>query len=202
MNGTPHAVNFDELVAYVTNADHYRDATRFAVWGGECSADQLPVFLKGWNLPNANMPYCIWETMSEMRFKAQTLPADVAELERGRVFGPRGDLSLRRDSERFLWHFVGEKGVNPPAEFDKAENDFWQAEPDAQFLMTEDTLLLWGERKDQQPRWFEDRVARAKLTYPIAGTPSGRAQVRYRAFTRAGQVELVWFMRLEEVQHG
>ena len=202
MSDELHAVNFEELVDYVTNEANYSDATRFAVWGGECSADQVLTFLQGWNLPSAEMPYCIWETMNEMKFERQTLPDDIDEVEHGRVFGARGDLSLRRDGERFLWHFVGAPGVRPPTGFDGAENDSWKAEANARFLMREDTLLLWGERKAQQPRWFEDRVARAKLTYPLAGAPIGRAQVRYRAFSRAGQVEFVWFMTVEEVENG
>jgi len=186
------AVNFQHLVDQVYGQEV--DSKALAIWGGTCPESKLSAFIQGWDL--STMPYCIWEHASEIVFQEGTLPAEAGLLERGRLFGPGGDLSLRRDGDVFRWHFVGRAGAKPPAG-PYGTQDFWQAtgNEDARFHQATETAQLWGERKEGFDLWFEDRVAGARLQYPT--THTGRVQIRYATFSRAGRVEFVWLRELE-----
>jgi hypothetical protein len=172
-----------------------------AVWGGVFDADRLPDFLATWSLPREGMPYCLWQWTDDIVLQRGQVPNRLDWLERGRVFGPGGDLSLRRDGGRFLWNFVGPAEMAPPNGFEFA--DYWDGRADAPIRPRERTALLWGEelRDDHNHPlgvWHEDRVAAATLEYPgLRG--ARRVQLRYCEYLRGGRVELVWLLDLEEV---
>lgn len=198
------AIDFTELIERATKSENQWGKDNLAIWGGICRPDQVEALLEKWSLPNDGMPYCIWETSSSIGFEQR--PNAETALERARIFGADGDLSLRRHADRFLWHFVGKNGIKPPKlgdgiDFAHPENDFWQKEPNAVFLREEKQTLLWGERKAEQERWYDDRVGWANLTYPIevAEDSHTRPQLTYQTFSRAGHVEFVWFCDLETV---
>lgn len=184
-------VNFADLVKKVHAPTVGQD--RLSIWGGECSEGQVLTLLVSW--PNSDlMPYRLWEYSSKITFEQDTLPDSAQWLERGRLFGEKGgDLSTRRDGNRFRWRFVGPAGACPPDGFDA--KDFWRTEPKAQFHENKETALLWGEWKEGFDLWFEDRTARAELQYPLEQT--GRVQVKYQTFSRTGRVEFVWLLGLE-----
>jgi len=181
-------VNFEELVQEVTQSQ--RGQPDLSIWGGLCAESDLPTFLRQW--PLAQMPYRIWEYASEIAFEQDTLPQNVALLERARLFGPGGDLEVRREGTTFAWRFVGPAGVQPPAG-DYDAQDYWAKHPDATFHQREETALLWGKRDGE--KWADDRVGAARLNYPATGE---RVQAHYRTFSRAGRVEFVWFADLRE----
>ena len=60
-------------------------------------------------------------------------------------------------------------------------------------------LLLIIERRPEFELWFDDRAAGATLKYPV--DLSGRLQLKYRTYSRAGRVEFVWYLGLE-AYHG
>ncbi len=225
MSHYTNAVNFSALVNEVITPAQWKGEGDFAVWGGRCAESALHTLLTDWNIPNAGMNYVICEFMDRIIFfdgqaaDVKLTKDMIAELERGRIFGANGDLSVWRDGDQFHWRFVGEAGMQPPAPFNKDANNFWRTAPDAKaakFLVREESALLWGERKGKEgepsevepkqvqqmgtgkrepKRWFEDRVARAKLEYPI--DVYGRVKICYWTFSRAGRIEFVWFKRLE-----
>lgn len=199
------AFNFAREAKRLCDPRSELDAKRIHIWGGELTASGtesleqvLERFLAVWNDPARQMPWRVWEYVDEIEFtkgQATKLPL----LERGRVFGQGGDLSLRRDGERVLWYFVGKSWQSPPSGFDYA--DFWQAHPNFERLRwRRERSLLWGEYKTALERWQEDRVGRARLSYPVDATAAGpqgqRMMMDYIVLTDGGQVAFVWWRRL------
>ncbi len=183
-------VDFDKLVQEVKQSRCGK--ADLSIWGGRCTESDLQDFIRQW--PLDRMPYRIWAYASEIAFGQDTLPPNVALLERGRLFGEGGDLEVRRDGGEFAWRFIGPAGVRPPTTNRPAE-DFWSTHPDATFYRRRETALLWG--KWDGNRWREDRVGAACLEYPApAGWP--RVQVEFWTFSRAGRVEFVWYTGLSE----
>lgn len=187
------AVTIEELAAEYLNAATFT-ASDLSVFGGKVAGNRLGDFVKGWQLPRADMPWCIWEWVNRITFERGTVPGDIQLLDRGRVFGTAGDLSLRRDGESFLWHFVGETQVVPPEEF--PGHGFWKTNGGVTLRRTEGTVLLWGEYSSEKKRWVEDRVARAQLAYPGVGSAQ-RIRIRYWSFGHGGQTSLIWWRGLE-----
>lgn len=190
------AIDFGRLAQEVQDSNRYWGNDKLAIWGGWCCTEtDAMALLRDWPQRDKAMPYRIWEYTSEMVFEEKALPVDGRGLERGRLFGPGGDLSLRRDGDRFYWHFVGQPGMQPP-DGDFHAQDFWgQAEAGTSFFRCKERSLLWGERQEGFDLWFEDRTGRARLRYPMDTT--GRVQVEYQTFSRAGRVEFVWLLGLE-----
>lgn len=166
-----------------------------SIWGGEFTANKLPDFLTACDF--SGIPNCIWEYAHCIEFAKEQLPNDAERclLERGRVFGVSGDLSLRRDGGRFLWHFIGRSGVDMPEGFEK--RDFWEAHPNTQLRRREEMALLWGQRKENDDSWQEDRVGWATLNYPISDSAAKRVWIKYDIFTEGGQPAFVWWKELQ-----
>lgn len=196
MSNQQAAMDFRELARQVQQDNRYWGQDQLAIWGGRCGteADVLQLLQK-WPKRDEAMPYRIWEYSDRIDFEEKKLPQDAHWLERGRLFGPGGDLEVRRDGDRFYWRFVGRAGARPPDGSFHALNFWTQTEPGTRFFHSEDRALLWGERREGFDHWFDDRVARARLNYPW--DKEGRVQVKYRTFSRAGQVEFVWLLGLE-----
>jgi len=187
MNTWPQ-IDFKQLVQEVNQSQVGRD--HLTILGGICAENDLSAFLQQWDL--TQVPYRIWEYVSEIVFEKDTLPQNVALLERGRLFGPGGDLELRRDGATFAWRFIGPAGVRPPAGGYNAQ-DYWESDPQAMFHQHEETALLLGRWNCQM--WAEDRVGAARLNYPAT---SKRVQIHYRTYSRAGRVEFVWLIGLSK----
>lgn len=196
MSNHQAAANFRELAYQVQQDNRYWGQDQLAIWGGWCATEaDLLKLLQDWPKRDEAMPYRIWEYSDQITFEEKKLPQDAHWLERGRLFGPGGDLEVRRDGDRFYWHFVGRVGMQPPAGNFHAQ-DFWtESETGTRFFHCEKHALLWGERREGFDRWFDDRAARAKLSYPWEEV--GRVQVNYQTFSRSGQVEFVWLLGLE-----
>jgi hypothetical protein len=181
-------VDFSQLVQEVNQPQVGKD--HLTILGGICAENDLNTFLQQWDL--LQMPYRIWEYVSEIVFEKGTLPQNVALLERGRLFGPGGDLELRRDGATFAWRFIGQAGVQALTE-DANTRNYWTDHPHVTFHQREETALLWGRWNGET--WTEDRVGAARLNYPANGE---RVQIHYRTYSRAGRVEFVWLTGLSE----
>ncbi|OQA15239.1 MAG: hypothetical protein BWY63_02978 [Chloroflexi bacterium ADurb.Bin360] len=167
-----------------------------SLWSGRCPEDELLTFFRDWPLPQ--MPYRLYEYASEIEFELDTLPTEVALLERARLFGESGDLALRRDGQGFLWHFVGLPNVFMPAGYDN--KDYWQSYRERKLTVVQQHALLWGkEIRDaqgvSQGRWQEDRVGSANLVYP-GRQGDERVVLQYREYLYRDHVEAVWWLRL------
>jgi hypothetical protein len=185
--------------------DPCADAGGVAIWGGTFESRDLERFLASWSL--ASMPYRIWEYPGDIVFTRDALPdaGGISSLERGRIFGFGGDLSLRRDSDRYHWHFIGQPNTAPPAGF--VLQDFWTDSPEGQrpdfkLRQQRDTALLWGAYRSDLKSWQDDRVGWAILNYPVSALPAEpddkRIQLNYTLFTDGGQVAFVWLQELAE----
>ena len=142
------------------------------------------------------LPWHIWEYTDSCTIGQGWLTQDVQWLERARLFGEGGDLDVRRDRDRFLWRYVGESDQTP------AGGTELQPDGESPVYRRERTVLLWGTRKRDQDRWFDDRVSGASLTYlpdppPLPEKVDERVQVRFREYTQAGRTLLVWLQGLE-----
>lgn len=197
-------INFDELIAQLDDPtrQYGPQAQPLTILGGACLSNALLDFLTAWKLPKDDMPYCLWEEASRIVLAEMTPPRAPKWLERGRIFGPGGDLSLRRDGEAFNWWFIGPAGVTAPVGYD-AVQDFWSDKHHKDLILHrhDDTSLLWGtwagQDKDGRDFWWEDRVAGATLTYPGVSGQAERVHVQFWSFTVAGQLTFVWLRGLE-----
>lgn len=188
MSEKREAVDFEELLDQMEEDEKPAKGWP-TITGGECVEGNLLRWLKGLDL--TKMDVRIWEFTDRCTIGTEGPPKKAERLERARLFGEGGDLEIRRDGGKFLWRFVGKKDYAPegkPLELRRAEGD--------PVYRREQTALLWGERKDGQPQWFEDRTAGAALTYPVEDAPA-RVQVRYHEYTQAGRTLVVWLRGLE-----
>jgi hypothetical protein len=190
------AIDFHVLVEQMRSSQVGKND--LAIWGEACAETEALDLVKHWPTV-AQMPYRIWEYCSNIVF-GRDISANVQWLERARLFGEGGDLSLRRDAKGFHWWFVGPIGSCLPDGFQG--KDFWKAESDAKFHECKEAALLWGkggmhQAEGEQKRWiwFEDRTASAQLCYPVDGEPE-RVQVDYRTYSRRGRIEFVWLTGL------
>jgi hypothetical protein len=161
-----------------------------AIYGGEFADERLGAFIAAWGLPREDMPWSIWEQVDTIEMRKE--PSVLQLVERGRVFGEAGDLALRRDRGRFLWHFVGRRDVTGPNGFDV--EDFWNVNGPVELISRQSTALLWG-RQVATGVWREDRVGRATLAYPALDAE--RVRVSYRTYSSGGQVLAIWWQGLE-----
>jgi hypothetical protein len=166
------------------------DQRELAIFGGFCPEQELISFLAQWELNG--IPYRIWEYVSTIDFQQETLSTNITLLERGRLFGVNGDLSLLRSDSGFEWRFIGPVGAQPPTG-DYLIRNYWDGRSKMSFHQYEKTALLWGEFNGK--RWNESRVAAARLDYPIKGK---RIELVYKEFCRSGHVEFVWYTGLKE----
>lgn len=188
-------VNFEDLVKKAE--DPRCGHADISIWGGRCAQNCLKEFISQWDL--ARMPYRIWEYASEICFVEQNTPLqNETLLERARLFGPGGDLELRRAGVVFAWRFVGPAGVSPPAG-DYTAKDYWESHPEVTFHQVEEEALLWGERNAGSAIWADNRVGAARLNYPAEGQ---RVKINYKVLSRAGRAEFVWFTDLSEYTEG
>jgi hypothetical protein len=210
-------VDFKTLAAQVVDPQQQWGEDKLAIWGGACDVTDVLTLLEKWpqrvdwwrccwtwvlkllgksTQCDVTMPYRIWQYVDHIVCEEKTLPERMDWLERGRLFGPGGDLTIRRDGERFYWHFVGRPDIQPPQGHFGSEN-FWEqaGEAGATFMCREQHALLWGERQAGFDLWFDERAGRATLRYPLDET--GRVRIKYQTFSRAGRVEFVWLLKWE-----
>jgi len=181
---------------------------RLSIWGGSCEEAELSRILMHWR---DLWCYEFWEWTDDCRLSSWkgNNPSRFEYLERGRLFGPGGDLELRRDGFGVSWRLIAPSGVRPPAGLTEPR-DYW-AVPDhagLAFHCREERYLLWG-REVTKGRWHEDRMAWAELKYPLAEVVPGlsdqawekeqgrRVCVSADLFSLAGSIQFVWFKKLE-----
>ena len=100
-----------------------------AIFGGYCAEKDLIGFIPQWKV---TFPFRIWEYVSEICFeKGKDIPENinVTLLERGRLFGEYGDLSLRRTGDGFNWTFIGPVGTQVP-KGNYGTQSYWEEQKD------------------------------------------------------------------------
>ncbi len=195
-------LDFEQAVEQMLERDALiRNEEELAVLGGEFTADRLAEFLAAWDF--AAMPYRIWEYAHRITFTEPEARA-LDLLERGRLFGAGGDLSLRRDGARVLWSFTGAARTPAPADFDA--RNFWRKHPGSELRQHDATALLWGDYSDERQRWHDDRVGWADLNYPCADAGARvagkRLSINYTVFSDGGQTAFIWWKELKRDGEG
>lgn len=181
------SIDFTQLYKQMQQAT-LQTSERPAILGGEFAAGQLSDFLHTWQAHWQAMPYRIWEHVSHIEFADQ--PPDPTYLQRADIFGESGHLSLRRDAQRWLWHYIGQ-----PVTLNAFQpEDFWQHHPNGQLRRYAESVMLWGDRKVTSSPWHDDRVAAANLTYPIDTT--GCVYLHFWRYTEYGQTVFVQYREL------
>ena len=195
-------LDFGDLFARMQQARREADENRPIILGGRFEHSRLPAFLDEWCGQWGKMPWRIWEYVSSIGFADK--PENTQWLQRAEIFGENGHLSLRRDGERWLWHFIGAKEPTLPGEFKPAS--FWDSHVNELHRYTE-SVILWGEEvlKDKNDpktgigRWQDDRVAAALLEYPQMKGAS-RVYLHYWRYSQAGETQFVWYRGLGNKQ--
>ncbi len=172
---------------------------RPSILGGQFAPTKLESFLKGWQSRWDTMPWRVWEYVHSIQFADNI--TDYEYLQRAEVFGEGGHLSLRRDGNRWLWHYIGSteesapEGFNQPGECE----DFWESAQGkvSELHRYEERVLLWGEWKSEMATWWEDRVAAATLHYPGQPQGSSRVALSFWRYAEAGRTAFVWYRTLE-----
>ncbi len=187
------SVDFKQLIATMQQAS-LADADRPTVLGGQFAPERLNAFLAAWRERWATMPWRIWEHISHIEFADESREPEY--LQRAEIFGEGGHLSLRRDANRWLWHYIGPAGQPSPRGFEKEPEceDFWATNTSTRLRRYSDQAILWGERKTGHDFWWEDRVAAANLVYPRQG--EGRVRLNFWRYTQDGQTVFVWYRKL------
>ncbi len=144
--------------------------------------------------PNADMPYCIIQTVESglafIKTKAAGGKLENEQLLRLHLFGEGGDFTLRYDDGNYLWHFVGTVLSQEQLGGD--------AYPGRLAIGTEQHALLWGEFDANRQRWYETIVGSAQLTYPIAEKHE-RLTIHARSvIDPEGEVVAFWTYKLAE----
>lgn len=185
------SIDFEQLYERMQRAK-LAEAERPTILGGEFPAERLNDFLSVWQARWKAMPYRIWEHISLIEFADE--PKQPEFLQRAEIFGEGGHLSLRRDGNRWLWHYVGEAVDLSLNGF--GAMDFWKANPNYQLRRYTESVILWSEQKVSGNLWSDGRVAAAQLNYPVAS--NGAVDLHFWRYTENGQTAFVWYRNLSD----
>lgn len=171
------------------------------IWGGDFPADQLASFFDAWEEALAKLEWRMLEFAS--RFELQrvegenkALPHDLTSLQRARLFGPSGDLDVRRDGDSFRWRFIGEQDGLPELAASFTPVDFWASHPDVTFRCASEEYYQWrgtGEEQRVNKSWLEQ-----------AGLPAEEVFLQQQHYLDQGTVAFVRYVgfKTKEQPHG
>lgn len=195
-------IDFKKEVERLSSDKLISASDNIAILGGAIKADQISEFIAKCNF--YMMPYKIWEYTNEIKFVVDELPdsSKYKYLVRGRIFGPGGDMEIRRESDIFLWHFIGQEETINLENYNP--KNFWTEGENSKTILRqyEESSLLWGDYKEDLERWQDDRVGWAFLNYPIhdpeVKSKGKRLEIHYSVFSYQGQVQFIWFKEVKE----
>ncbi len=175
--------------------------TDFCVAGGQLgnqitsqeTTQAVTKFLDEWSVTGLKTEWAVVETLREIWLgKWEKLivkaKADISFLARVRIFGACGDVDLRRDGTRWLWHFVGDTNVLPAEIGGHCLSDH-----SGYFYVPGKQALLWGQLNGTTRT--ESRVAAANLAYDDTLT-SAHVGVVYDEYAAHGVTQFVRFRNI------
>ncbi len=186
-----NTLNFSEKIKRLLEEKRISERD-IQIWGGEVKENGLQQFISKWDF--SNMPFVIIETLKELtitrNFNYSLIEPEL--IERIRIFGKAGDLDLRRNGYSFIWRYVGQNSLESEINGD----NFWEKHHSKKFFVEEKDALLWGNYNQDKKLWHDDRVAKAKLSYPVDGNPK-RVKIYYKTLSESGCISFVWFMEIK-----
>jgi hypothetical protein len=199
------AFNFEDEVDLMAENPPIGKESSIIIWGGVFKEERFKDFMSAWSF--ADM-YVIQEHAHKIDFQLADADSIVNQnpelLERMEIFGASGNLSLRRNGDQFLWHFISDDGqarqetLNKFAVANLEVKKFWDENTEHKLYRRDESALLWGDYDTNFNRWHDDRVGWANLDYPTGQRK--RMQIDYTVFTDYGQTAFVWWKELK--QHG
>lgn len=171
-----------------------QDSPVLHLMGGKFAAIDLTSFCDTWNgVPDG---WCEWAMVEEVHQfdvkkvgKLRTaVPANPFYLERLRLFGPKGDLQLRRDGETFYWHFIGD-GTNQ-----------WPNLATFGSQPCSTSALLEVEERYYQWRKTDGRVNSLWLNH--IGLADEGVYLKQKHYLENGRIVFVRYIGFEEVKNG
>lgn len=199
------------------------------ILGGQFAHNRLTAFLRYWGLDKGAMKWRIWELTNALTFDADI--GDTQHLQRAEIFGEEGHLSLRRDGQKWLWHFIGLVTRDPSSSFPENQSevflsgfisnltaqptgegdneefaceDYWMSEETRRasdnMRRYEESVILWGEKRQSDALWWDDRVAAAILRYPVINKGNARVKLEFWRYTQAGRTAFVWYRQLSPIE--
>lgn len=199
-----NAFNFEKEVEQMINNPPIDRNSSIIIWGGEFDVKKFKNFMSVWSF--ADMSYAIQEHAHKIAFQVADTDSIVSQnlalLERMEIFGAGGNISLRRNDDRFLWHFIGNDTKTQQDTLSKLTDTnftvrkFWEENSSSKLYKRDESALLWGEYDEDSNRWHDDRVGWANLDYPIGREQ--RVQIDYTVFTDNGQTAFVWWKELKQ----
>ena len=178
-------LDFTELLSQRTRCT----SADLVIVGGTISEPEIANWLKQWNL--RNMPWQLCEWVNDLKLqKSQVLPTTFDLVERLRLFGYGGDLTVHRDGDTFHWHFIGSLQTKVP-QLPKSR-DFWQEHPNKILYRIDQQAILWGAWDEKRGRWFDNRVGWAKLDYPKELHGKRHVYAHCWEYLDTGRVAFVW----------
>lgn len=141
-----------------------------------------------------HMPYCIVQTVKQpTQFRYDKPEIWLKEdLLRLHAFGDGGDLTVRRDGDRYYWRFVGTEASAAGLAGEPFPHPV-QIDPEQ-----EQKALLYGVNKGGG-QFQENIVGGANLNYPQALQNADRVMIHAHAVTAADGLEVVayWTYKLD-----
>ncbi|MBX3055865.1 MAG: hypothetical protein KF770_05265 [Anaerolineae bacterium] len=180
-----------------------RNATNLFIWGGRFAEDnesdlpQLVQFLQAWQADSSlAFTWAMVEEVEHFYVRPTSLKEmiqDHDQIERVRLFGPEGDLSIRRDADMLYWHFISETHqqvpvgpiFNPVSFWDEATNQ------GRTFACHEQCYYQW--RRDVRER----RVTH-KWASDVALT--GKQYLRQAHYLENGRIAFVRYVDFKEAK--
>lgn len=174
-------------------------ADDLVIRGGEFAGNRLAEFIQAWEAANLDgaLTWAMVEEVSRfyvlrLNRPGEAIPDDPYLLERCRLFGPTGDLDIRRERDRFLWRFIGDSLESWPALEEFEFQDFWRGrEPKPVFRAVEREYMQWRPEDGRASNQWRGETS-------LAGKDTRLKQIHY---LDSGRIAFVRYVTFEEESH-
>lgn len=162
--------------------------------GGQFEQQYTLDFLQLWDF--TVMPIFMVDTIAKgMQLTSLDQLEPNMQFMRLHAFGEGGDLQLRNDAGMVYWRFVGQ-AQHAPLPDQSGARDYGKHLERGRALES----LLWGKFDEELGEYHEDRVGKAKLSYPVQGSGQRVMLHAHEIVNEASEVMAVWTHKLQTVE--
>ncbi len=174
-----------------------KDAASLHIMGGKFEDTCLSTFCDAWDkVSDGWFEWVMVEEVHQFEVKKEgklgtAVPTTPFYLERLRLFGPKGDLELRRDGETFHWHFMGDVANQ------WLDLTTFEVKTHPAFVLPE------VEERYYQWRKTDERVGGAWLAQVGSDDKNKKGMyLKQRHYLENGRIAFVRYVGFEEVGNG